>query len=122
MWTLKTMGFWAATALASLAVLLVIVGGWLVTSNGNIRAQATARQQFVNQSVQLSRLNQELVNELGGFALKGNAAIKQLLTESGITVVGQAPTPRQTAPASAGQAYPAPTATNPAQPVPLKKP
>lgn len=116
------MGFWAATALASLAVLLVIVDGWLVTSNGNIRAQATARQQFVNQSVQLSRLNQELVNELGGFALKGNAAIKQLLTESGITVVGQAPTPGQTAPAAAGQANPAPTTTNPAQPVPLKKP
>ncbi len=117
MWTIRTIGFWAATGLASLAVLLVIVDGWLVTSNASIRAEVTVRQQFINQSVQLSRLNQELVNELGGFALKNNTAIKQLLAESGITVVGQAPTPGQTAPAAAGQANPAP-----ATPVPLKKP
>ena len=114
MWTIRAIGFWAATALASLAVVLVIVDGWLVTSNANIRAEVTIRQQFINQSVQLSRLNQELVNELGSFALKNNSAIKQLLAESGITVVGQAQTPGQGAPAAAGQANPAPA--------PLKKP
>jgi hypothetical protein len=126
MWTLRTIGFWAATALASLAVLLVIIDGWLVTSNVAIRADVTNRQQFINQSVQLSRLNQELVNELGGFAAKNNAAIKQLLAESGITVVGQAPAPGQAAPTAAGQATPAPAApanpAGPATPVPLKKP
>ena len=119
MWTSKTIGFWAATALASLAVLLVMVNGWLVTSNAGIRNEVAARQQYINQSVQLSRVNQELVNELGGFALRNNAAIKQMLAESGITVVGQAPAPGQAAPAAAGQATPA----NPANPaVPLKKP
>jgi hypothetical protein len=127
MWTLRTIGFWAATALASLAVLLVIIDGWLVTSNVTIRADVTIRQQFINESVQLSRLNQELVNDLGGFALRNNnAAIKQLLLESGITVVGQAPAPGQAAPAAAGQATPAPAApanpAGPATPVPLKKP
>jgi hypothetical protein len=126
MWTLRTIGFWAATALASLAVLLVIIDGWLVTSNATIRADVTIRQQFINQSVQLSRLNQELVNDLGGLAIRNNAAIKQLLAESGITVVGQAPAPGQAAPAAAGQATPAPAApANPAgtaTPVPLKKP
>jgi hypothetical protein len=100
-----------ATALASLALLLVIVDGWLVSSNASIRGDVTGRQQYINQSVQLSRLNQELVNELGSLALKNNAAIKQMLAESGITVVGQAPTP------AAGQAAPANSAT-----VPLKKP
>lgn len=117
MWTLKRIGFWAATALASLAVLLVIMDGWLVTSNAGIRGEVTARQQYINQSVQLSRVNQELVNDLGGFALRNNAAIKQMLADSGITVVGQAPAPGQTAPAAAGQATP-----TPATPVPLKKP
>jgi hypothetical protein len=122
MWTLKRIGFWAATALASLAVLLVVLNGWLVTSNAGIRNDVNARQQYINQSVQLSRLNQELVNELGGFALRNNAAIKQMLAESGITVVGQAPAPGQAAPAAAGQATPAAPA-NPAAPgVPLKKP
>lgn len=119
MWTFRTIGFWAATALASLAVLLVIIDGWLVTSNASVRLDVTGRQQYINQSVQLSRLNQELVNELGGFALKNNAAIRQLLAESGITVVGQAPPPGQSTPAPAGQANPA---ANPASPVPLKKP
>ena len=111
MWTLRTIGFWIATALASLALLLVIVDGWLVSSNASIRVEVTGRQQYINQSVQLSRLNQELVNELGSLALKNNAAIKQMLAESGITVVGQAPAP------AAGQAAPANSAT-----VPLKKP
>ena len=111
MWTLRTIGFWTATALASLALLLVIVDGWLVSSNASIRAEVTGRQQYINQSVQLSRLNQELVNELGSLALKNNAAIKQMLAESGITVVGQAPAP------AGGQAAPANSAT-----VPLKKP
>jgi hypothetical protein len=112
MWILRnTIGFWAATGLASLAVLLVIVDGWLVTSNGSIRAAVGGRQQNINQSVQLSRLNQELVNELGSLAMKNNTAIRQLLSESGITVVGQAPAP------AASQAAPANSAT-----VPLKKP
>jgi hypothetical protein len=111
----NTIGFWAATALASLAVLLVIVDGWLVTSNGSIRAVVGTRQQYINQSVQLSRLNQELVNELGSLALRNNTAIRQMLAESGITVVGQAPVPAgQAAPAATGQSNPAA--------VPLKKP
>ncbi|HXQ47409.1 MAG TPA: hypothetical protein VN806_12380 [Caulobacteraceae bacterium] len=101
-------------------MLLVIIDGLLVTSNAGIRGEVNGRQQYINQSVQLSRLNQELVNELGGFALRNNAAIRQLLAESGITVVGQAPAPGQAAPAAAGQANPAPA--NPATPIPLKKP
>jgi len=109
--SVSTIGFWTATALASLAVLLVIADGWLVTSNESIRAEVTGRQQYINQSVQLSRLNQELVNDLGALAAKNNTAIRQLLAESGITVVGQAPAP------AAGQTAPANSA-----PIPLKKP
>jgi hypothetical protein len=117
MGNLRTIGFWTATALASLAVLLVIIDGWLVTSNASIRAAVNNRQQYINQSVQLSRLNQELVNELGSFALRNNTAIRQILAESGITVVGQAPAPAPAAAPAAGQAAPANSAI-----VPLKKP
>jgi hypothetical protein len=113
MWTLRTIGFWAATALASLAVLLVVVDGWLAISNGSVRGEVNGRQQYINQSAQLAQLYQELINELGGLALKNNAAIRQILAESGFTVVG-APPAGQTAPAAGGQ-------TNSA-PVPLKKP
>ena len=114
MWNLRNaVGFWAATALASLSVLLVIVDGWLVTSNASIRADVNGRQQYINQSVQLSRLNQELVNALGGLALKNNKAIRQLLADSGITVMGP-PDATPGAPAVPGQANP--------PNVPLKKP
>ena len=112
MWDFRNIvGFWAATALAALSVLLVIVDGWLVTSNASLRAVVNSRQQYINQSVQLSRLNQELANTLGTFALKNNAAIRQILADSGIVVVGQAQPP------AAEQAAPASSAT-----VPLKKP
>ena len=86
-------GFWTATTLASLAVLLVIADGWLVTSNEWIRTEVNGRQQYINQSIQLSRLNQELVNDLGVLAAKNNTAIRQILAESGITVVAPATTP-----------------------------
>ena len=103
----RTIGFWTATALASLAVLLVLVDGWLVTSNEGVRADVNGRQQYINQSIQLSRLNQELVNELGSLAAKNNAAIRQLLAESGITVVGQAPAGAQPSPANTATVPPA---------------
>ena len=104
----RAIGFWTATALASLAVLLVVVDGWLVTSNESIRAEVNSRQQYINQSVQLSRLNQELVNDLGSLALNNNSAIRELLAGSGITVVGQAPAP------AVGQPAPTNSATVPA--------
>lgn len=119
MWDLRTTGFWAATALASIAVLLVIMDGWLVTSNAGIRTQVNTRQQFINQSVRWAQIEQDLLRELGALALKNNAAIRQILAESGYTVVAQSAAPGQPAPAAPGQANPA---VNPAAPVPLKKP
>lgn len=121
MWTLRTIGFWAATGLASLAVLLVIIFGWLVTSNASIRTQVSSRQQYINQSVRLQQLEQELLKELGSFALRNNAAIRQILAESGYTVVSQTPAQGQAAPAPSTTGQAGPTA-NPATPVPLKKP
>lgn len=123
MWTLRTIGFWAATALASVAVLLVIIDGWLVTSNQAIRGEVNNRQQYINQSIQLAQVEQELLKELGALVLKNNnAGIRQILAESGFTVVNQgAPAAGQAAPTAAGQAA-APAPANPATPVPLKKP
>ncbi|HEV3178816.1 MAG TPA: hypothetical protein VGZ72_22685 [Stellaceae bacterium] len=124
MWTLKnTIGFWVATGLALLAVLLVVVDGWLVTSNASIRDAVNGRQQYINQSAQLQRLYQELLNELGSLALKNNTAIRQLLAESGITIVGpaQPAAPAQAAPANSATVPNSTTVPNPAT-VPLKKP
>jgi len=101
--------FWAATGLASLAVVLVVVGTVLGLTNQSIRVEVNNRQVYINQSVQLSRLNQELVNELGAAALKNNQAIRDLLKENGITVV-QPTSESGAAPAGSGAA------------VPLKKP
>jgi len=127
----EDLAFKAATGLAVLAVVLVFIDGWLFLSNGSIRGDVIARQQYLNQSVQLSRLNQDLVNTLGSAALRGNQAIRELLAASGITIM-QAPQPTPApaatstpAPASGAAQPSAPAAagpTTPIQPPPDKPP
>src|SRR5262249_12841360 len=74
----------AATGLASLAVVLVGVGTMLGLTNRSIRSEVNGRQPYINQSVQLSRLNQDLGNELGAAALRNNQAICDMLKQNGI--------------------------------------
>jgi len=85
--------FWASTILASLSLVLVVANSVLILSNQSVRAEVDQRQQFLNQSIQLSRLNQELVNALAAVVLKNNnTAIRDLLASNGITVlVNQSP-------------------------------
>jgi hypothetical protein len=105
--------FWLSTILASLCLVLVVANSVLILSNQSVRAEVDQRQQFLNQSIQLSRLNQELVNALAAAVLKNNnTAIRDLLASNGITVlVNEAP---------AGAAPPA-GGTPPPGNIPLKK-
>ncbi|HTS94168.1 MAG TPA: hypothetical protein VMG55_19305 [Stellaceae bacterium] len=109
--------FVASTALASLALLMVLVNSWLILSNQSIRSDVGVRQQYINESIQLSRVNQELINALANaVGRNNNAAIRDLLAQSGITVTvtqqGQPPAqqPQAPAPAPAPGQTPAPAA------------
>ena len=90
---------WTITAVAALTVVLVVVNIVLVTSNRNVQAEVTARQQYVNQTLQLSNLNQQLVTAIANLAIRNNdEQLRNLLAEQGITVN---PTPTPQAPAKA---------------------
>jgi len=126
----QSTAFVIATALASLALLMVLVNSWLVLANQSIRSEVEVRQQYINQSIQLSRVNQELINALAGaVARNNNAAIRDLLAQNGITVnvTQQAPSPAPQpqvpapAPAPAPGARPNPAPEPPPANPPLRK-
>ena len=75
------------TALAALALLLVAANAALFTLNRGTQNEVAARQQFVQQSVQLEALYREIVKGLAELAVKGNdAQIMQMLNAQGINV------------------------------------
>jgi hypothetical protein len=97
--------FWVATGLAGLTLVLVIANTTFAIFDQSLRTEVTQRQQFIEQSVQLARLEQELINALGAAALRNDTAIRDMLAANGITVTanpapatGSAATPGQPAP------------------------
>jgi len=112
--------FVASTALASLSLLMVLVNSWLILSNQSIRSDVGVRQQYINESIQLSRVNQELISALANaVGRNNNAAIRDLLAQNGITVTvtqqGQ-PQAAPQAPAQAPAPAPAPAPAAGARP------
>jgi hypothetical protein len=77
---------WVLSGLAGLALVLVIINIVLFTGNRSIQAEVNTRQQFINQSLQLDRLNRDLVTALANLASRINdEQLKNLLTSHGIT-------------------------------------
>jgi len=119
--------FVIGTALASLALLVVLVNSWLVLSNQSIRSEVGVRQQYINESIQFSRVNQELINALANaVARNNNTAIRDMLAQNGITVTvtqqAQPPAQQPQTPAPAPAPAPAPgTRPGSALEPPLKK-
>ena len=78
--------WWGITALSVVAFLLVIWNILLTFDIQDRQVQVNQRQQFINQSVQLSRANQVLINTLAQIAAKNSdAEIRNLLADNGIT-------------------------------------
>ncbi len=94
---------WALSGLAGLGLVLVIINIVLFTGNRSIQAEVNTRQQFINQSLQLDRLNRELITALANLAARNNdEQLRNLLTSHGITFsVNQ---PGTSAPAAGGPA------------------
>ncbi|MFZ0694268.1 MAG: hypothetical protein WAN51_08985, partial [Alphaproteobacteria bacterium] len=79
--------------------------------NRGLQIDVNTRQQFINQSIQLSRLQQELVTALATTSVKNNNdAIRQILADVGITIsatdksAGGVPSAAPAAPAPAAAA------------------
>lgn len=78
--------------LAAVALMLVVANGVVFSLNRGLQAEVNARQQFVQQSVQLEGLYREIVKALAELAVKnGDQQIVQMLSAQGINVSVSSP-------------------------------
>jgi hypothetical protein len=74
-------------ALSVLAIGLVASYIVLVQDNRSVQDEVNRRQQFINQAVQLGRINEALVRELAAAAVSANDdKLRDLLAQNGFTV------------------------------------
>jgi len=89
--------FWAATGLAGLSLVLVIVNAVLARSNESARTEVNQRQLSINEWGLEQRQNQDLIQMLAvASARNNNAAIRDLLAKNGVTFTVNQPTPTTT--------------------------
>jgi hypothetical protein len=82
----------------------------LVQDNRSVQTEVARRQQFINQSIQLGRVNEALIRALASAAVSNkDDRLRDLLTQNGITInaageaVPSAPAAQTLPPASGGE-------------------
>ncbi len=104
--------YWMTVGLSALAGALVVVYIFLVQDNRKAQADVNRRQQFINQSIQLGRINEALIRALATAAVSNkDDNLRNLLADNGITINASGePVPsvsgpgEKTAPAASGKA------------------
>ena len=78
--------FWLLTGLAGCALLLLVVNLVLYQGNRSLQQEVNERQQSINQGIQLSRLNEQIIRALANLSAQNkDDQLKELLAEHGIT-------------------------------------
>lgn len=78
---------WVAVAFAAASLVLVIVDFFLAQQNRGLQTQVNQRQDFINESVQLNRVNQALIQAMAAAVVNDkDDKLRSVLTENGITV------------------------------------
>jgi hypothetical protein len=103
--------YWVTVGLSALAGVLVVVYIFLVQDNRAVQADVNRRQQFINQSIQLGRINEALIRALAAAAVSNkDDKLRDLLADNGITINASGePVPtasgpaEKTAPAASGK-------------------
>ncbi len=104
-------GYWTSVGLGAVTIVLVVANFFVQSSNQSIQAEANQRQQFINQSAQLKRVDDLLIRAIAQAAVTAkDDKLRDLLAQQGVTL-----TPTATEPGSAPGAA-EPTATAPAAP------
>jgi hypothetical protein len=74
-------------ALSGITLVLVVVYIVLIQENRSVQAEVNQRQQFINQSIQLGRINDTLIRALAAVAVDHNDdKLRELLAQNGITI------------------------------------
>ena len=100
--------YWGAVGLAGVTIVLVFAYMLLVQNNRSMQAEVNQRQQFINQSIQLGRINDALIRTLAATAVSStDDKLRDLLAQSGITINPTTGAPeREAAPAAAPPSAP----------------
>ena len=90
-------------ALSGITLALVVAYIVLIQDNRSVQAEVNQRQQFINQSIQLGRINDTLIRALAAAAVEHNDdQLRELLAQNGITINPTTGAPeRQATPAAA---------------------
>ena len=79
--------YWIIVGLSGLTFALVVTYIVLVQDNRSVQAEVNQRQQFINQSIQLGRVNESLIRALATAAVSNkDDKLRELLTQNGITI------------------------------------
>src|ERR1700737_3890314 len=74
-------------ALSGITLALVVAYIVLIQENRSVQAEVNQRQQFINQSIQLGRINDTLIRALAAAAVDNNDdKLRDLLAQNGITI------------------------------------
>jgi heme exporter protein D len=95
--------YWGAVGLAAVTLVLVVTYIVLVQENRSVQAEVNQRQQFINQSIQLGRINETLIRDLAAAAVNNkDDRLRDLLAQSGFTINPTTGAPeREAAPSAA---------------------
>ena len=97
--------YWAAVGLSGLTLLLVVTYIVLVQDNRSVQLQVNQRQQFINQSLELGRINDTLIRALAAAAANSkDDKLRNLLAQSGIAINAAGEPEKAASPAAAGTA------------------
>ena len=93
-------------ALSGIALILVVVYIVVIQDNRSVQSEVNQRQQFINQSIQLGRVNDALIRALAATAVSNkDDKLRDLLAQNGITINPTTGAPeREAAPATAAPA------------------
>jgi hypothetical protein len=84
-------------ALSGITLILVVVYLLLVQENRAVQAEVNQRQQFINQSIQLNRINDALIRAIATAAVNDkDDKLRDLLAQNGITINPKTGTPVST--------------------------
>ena len=79
--------YWMTVGLSAADGALIVAYIVLVQDNRTVQAEVNRRQQFINQSIQLGRVNEALIRALAAAAVSNNDdKLRDLLAENGITI------------------------------------
>jgi hypothetical protein len=93
-------------ALSGITLVLVVVYIVLIQDNRSVQSEVNQRQQFINQSIQLGRINDAVIHALAATAVSNkDDKLRDLLAQNGITINPTTGAPeREAAPATAAPA------------------